>query len=456
MSSWFLTELTSYRNGMQECLRVGIFGLGTVGTGVVELMQQNQELIAKRVGKPVQITKIVVANPHKPRKVDVSAFELSADPASILHDPQIDIVVELMGGLGLAETVILEALQSGKSVVTANKALLAEKARSIFPVAYRASGYFGFEASVGAGIPIIRALREGFSGDEIQEISGILNGTANYILTQMTQTGLGFDEALQQAQNLGYAEPDPRFDIEGIDTAHKLLLLMNLAFNGIFEFHDLYKEGITCITATDIRYAQELGYTIKLVGQARRTPQGIEGRVHPVLLPNAHTLAGVQGAFNAISVIGNFVGPCMLHGLGAGAHPTAAGVVADIIEACRFRLTGQQTPLSPFSVSQEHVEPLPIVPIQQLRTQYYLRFHVLDQVGVLAQIAQILSVHQISIRSVIQKGEAQGTTTPVAVIIVTHQAVEQHVQKALQQIAHFPFVTESPLLIRMAAERFVV
>ena len=432
-----------------DTIRVGIFGVGTVGAGVIELLSENRTVIEKRAGKPVKAVKAVVADIGKKRAVDMSQIELSDRPESILDDPEIDIVVELIGGLDLSETIILDALEKGKSVVTANKALLAEKSMSIFPAAYRANGCFGFEASVGAGIPVIRTLREGFSGDRIITISGIMNGTANYILTRMTEDEMEFDQALKGAQELGYAEADPTFDIEGIDTAHKLIILMNLAYNGLFNFKDLKTEGISSITSADIRFARELGYRIKLLGKACHTGQGVEGRVHPALVPEGHIMASVNGAFNAISVTGNYVGPSVLHGLGAGSHPTAAAVVSDLIEASRYHTTGQQTPLFPFSVAEDQLQPLKMVPMEDIRSEYYLRFNVQDQVGVLARISKILAENNISIRSVIQKGRTSDPASTVAVIIVTHESLEKDIQKALLSTNQLDFVVSRTQLIRI-------
>jgi len=439
-----------YRDGnVKDCIRVGMFGMGVVGTGVVELLQKNRETIEKRVGMPVRIVKSVVANKKKKRNVDISSIALSDDLSFILDDPEIDIVLELMGGIEPAEKVILSALKNGKSVVTANKALLAERARVIFPAAYDARGHFGFETSVGGGIPIIRTMREGFAGDEIQEISGIMNGTANYILSRMTAEGIPFHDVLKEAQKQGYAETNPTFDIEGYDTAHKLIILMHLAFSGYFDYQSLYVEGIAQITLNDIEYARELGYQIKLLGKARKTKQGIEGRVHPTMVPNTHMLATVSGAFNAISVHGNFVGPIMLHGSGAGAYPSASAVVSDLVEACRFQLYGQKTPLPPISVQKKNLKSIPIVPIGDVETEYYLRFPVKDKIGVLWQIAKILSENHISIRFVIQRNATYIPGKPVDVVIVTHTSVEKNVQNAIKAIDLLPFMTDKTKLIRM-------
>ncbi|MFA5906547.1 MAG: homoserine dehydrogenase, partial [Desulfobacula sp.] len=335
------------------------------------------------------------------------------------------------------------------SVVTANKALLAEKGWVIFPAAHDAKGCFGFETSVGTAVPIIRTLRESFAGDDILSISGIINGTSNYILTRMSLDRLSFEDALKSAQDQGLAEADPTLDIQGIDAAHKLIILMNIAFNGLFEFSELYTEGISGITAADIAYTGQLGYTVKHMGKAKKTPRGIEARVHPVLVKKDHLLSSVNGAFNAISVIGEFMGPSILYGLGAGPGPSAVGVLGDLIEACRYILTGQQRPISPFSIPLAHWLPVKTVPMAEIRTEYYLRFPVLDRLGVLASIAGTLSENRISVRSVIQEGKPGLDESPVDIVIMTHEAVEADVQKALKDISGKPFMAGRTQLIRI-------
>ncbi len=434
---------------MNNLINIGLFGLGTVGQGVLELLKVNQLAIEKRVGKSLRVKKAVVLDIKKTRSIDMSSIDVSNRAEHILNDPEIDIVLELIGGIDPAESIILSALKKGKSVVTANKALLAERAKSIFPVVYKVPGYFGFEASVGAGIPIIRMLRHGFSGDEIVEISGIMNGTANYVLTKMTMEGKDFNEILAEAQQHGYAESDPTYDIEGYDTAHKLIILMNLAFNGLFDYKKLFTEGITKITPTDIKYAQELGYKIKLLGKACRTPKGIEGRVHPSLVSNKHFLSSVNGVFNKISVTGNYIGPTIFHGLGAGSHPSAAAVVSDIIEACRFQLNGQRTPIPIFSASKKHLRTMGIVPIENIESEYYLRINIYPTLGALVQIAGVLADNQISIREVIQKGESHSVEKMECIIVLTYKSIEKNIQKARQSIDKLPFVMENIQLIRV-------
>lgn len=437
---------------MKDSIHVGIFGLGNVGIGVVRLLHKNRSIIEKRVGKPVRIVKAVVSDPSKDRGMNLSEIRISKNPGDILDDPGIDIVLELVGGLDAAEHIILEALKKGKSVITANKALLAEKGRVIFPAAHDAAGCFGFESSVGTAIPIIRALKEGFAGDDIRNISGIINGTSNYILTQMVLGGLDFVTALKQAQDQGLAEPDPTLDIQGTDAAHKLIILMNIAFNGLFDFPELYTEGISGITAADIHYTDQLGYIIKHLGKAMKTAKGIEAHVHPVLVKKDHLLASVNGAYNAISVSGEFMGPSILYGLGAGPGPSAVGVIGDLIEACRYILTGQQRPISPFSIPLEDWLPIKMVPMAEIRNEYYLRFPVLDRLGVLAFISKVLSENRISVRSVIQEGKAGQGDAPVDVVIMTHEAMEADVQKALKEVNEQSFMAGQTQLIRIEQE----
>jgi homoserine dehydrogenase len=434
---------------MSDFINVGIFGMGNVGGGVVRLLSEKRAIIEKRVGKPVRITKAVVSDLSKRRDLDLSDILMSTNPGDILDDPKIDIVLELIGGLSLAETIILKALARGKSVVTANKALLAEKGSVIFPAAHDAKVCFGFETSVGAGIPIIRTLREGFAGDEILKISGILNGTSNYILSCMSREGMDFEGALEKAQKKGLAETDPTLDIQGIDCAHKLIIMMNIAFNAVFDFSHLYVEGISDITAQDIKYTRQLGYAIKHLGQARATKLGIEARVHPVLVPRDHILASVNGAFNSILVLGEFMGPSNLYGLGAGAGPSAVGVMGDIIQACRYKLTGQKLPVSPFSIPLKMWKPGQILPMDSIQSEYYLRFPVRDRLGVLAFISKVLMENSISVQSVIQKGEPLEGEGCVDIVIITHKAVEADIQRALEKINGQDCICGKTQLIRI-------
>lgn len=437
---------------MSHCINVGMFGMGNVGTGVLRLLSEKRSMIEERVGRPVKITKAVVSDLTKERGVDLSGISMGSDPGDILNDPEIHVVLELMGGLDAAESIILNALAKGKSVVTANKALLAERGQVIFPAAHDSAGCFGFESSVGTAIPIVRTLRQGFAGDEIVKISGIMNGTSNYILSRMSHEGTEFDQTLKDAQERGLAETDPTLDIQGIDAAHKLIILMNIAFNGLFDFDRLYTEGISNITTRDIQYTRQLGYTIKHLSKARKTESGIEARVHPVLVPRDHILSSVNGAFNSISVFGEFMGPSILYGLGAGAGSSAVGVVGDLIEACRYIQTGQQKPLSPFSAPMDIWQPMEMLPMEQIRSEYYLRFNVQDRLGVLAFISKIMMENRISVRSLIQKGEPGHGHAPVDIVLITHEAVETDVQNALEEISGQSFIAGRIQLIRIEGD----
>ena len=434
---------------MKKNINIGIFGLGTVGKGVVEQLTENREIIAKRTGCELTVVKAVTANPDKDRGLNIQNIQISKSPRDIINDPSIDIIVELIGGEEPAKWIVLESLKKGKSVVTANKALLAEHASEIFNAAYQAEGFFGYEASVAGGIPIIRNIKDGFSGDKIEEISGIINGTANYILTKMTLENANFDETLKIAQEKGYAETDPTFDIDGIDTAHKLAILMSVAFNGIFDFKQLYIEGIRKIEPMDIEIADEFGYTIKLLGKALPNSSGFEGRVHPSLVSKDSILASVNWAFNAVSIRGNYVGPTLAYGAGAGSHPTASAVVGDIIEISRLLNSGTVKAVSPLSYTGAHISKQEILPIEIIQSEYYLRFTVLDEVGVLAKITSCLGNHKISIRSMIQKSETHTPGLPVPVVIFTHTAKESNIQKALKEIDGLPFVSCPTKLIRI-------
>lgn len=433
----------------QSQVKIGLFGLGTVGGGVVEQLQQNGTLIAERTGKQLKIAKIVTKNLAERTDLDLSGIECSEDVNFILDDPEIDIVVELIGGYTIAKTIVLEALKRGKSVVTANKALLAENCKEIFSAVYQSEGNLGFEAAVAGGIPIIRSIKEGFSGEKITEISGIINGTANYILTKMSKEGSDFHSALQQAQELGYAEADPTFDVEGNDTAHKILLLMGIAFNGIFSYDDLYVQGITGIEPIDIEVAEEFGYEIKLLGKALDRGGSYEGRVHPCLVSKENMLANVSGAFNAVEVKGNFVGPTLHYGQGAGAHPTSSAVVADIIEIARLIGAPKEAVTPALGYPVERLEEKSMLPMSEVEGPYYLRFSVVDRPGVLSQITRILGENEISIRSMIQKSRSKEPGQAVSVVMFTHTAKEANILSALSGIDQLPIVAEPTKLIRI-------
>jgi len=369
------------------------------------------------------------------------------DAKALIDDPAVDIVIELIGGYDAAKRVILDALAKGKPVVTANKALLAVHGEEIFEAAVRHKVDLGFEASVGGGIPVIRALTEGLAANTILSLYGIINGTANYILSRMTCEGQGFQDVLAEAQASGYAEADPTFDVAGVDSAHKLAIMVSLAYGTPVNVKDIYTEGITRITPVDISYAEEFGYTIKLLGIAKSLDGEIEARVHPTMVPSASPIAQVEGVYNAIQLVGDAVGDIVLYGRGAGSMPTGSAVVSDVIAIARNLLRDAAGRVPPASFQQDQRRPLRIRPMEEILSQYYMRFMVLDRPGVLSQIAGVLGRHNISIASVIQQGRKEGQTVPV--VIMTHTARERDVQAALREIDNMAFISEPTTLIRV-------
>jgi homoserine dehydrogenase len=372
---------------------------------------------------------------------------LTQDSRQVLDDPDVDIVVELIGGYESAKRLILEAIAKGKQVVTANKALLAVHGEELYQAAARQKVDLAIEASVGGGIPIIRALTEGLAANRILSIYGIINGTSNYILTRMTQEGRAFEEVLEEAKRAGYAEADPTFDVEGIDSVHKLAIMVSLAYGTPVDVKDIYTEGITKLTPLDIAYAEEFGYVIKLLGIAKLMEGEIEARVHPTMIPVSSPIAQVHGVYNAIQVVGDAVADVMLHGRGAGSMPTGSAVVSDILAIGRNLLTGGVGRVPAASFQPDQRRPLRVRPMADIESLYYLRFMVVDRPGVLSQIAGVLGQHGISISSVLQQGRKEGQTVPV--VIRTHQAAERSVQTALREIGRMPFVSEPPMLIRV-------
>lgn len=433
---------------MKKAVKIGICGLGTVGAGTAQCIQQNASIIKNRTGVDFQLTRAATIDPYDHLDIDFSNMVVTNSVDDILNDPEIDVVVELIGGDGLAKKIMLEAFDRGKSVVTANKALLAKHSEEVFSAAYKSSGCLGFEASVGGGIPIIRSVREGFAGDKIDSFSGIMNGTANYILSSMTNDKTAFAVALKDAQEKGYAEADPTFDIEGIDTAHKVAILMSLSFNGFFRFDQLYIEGISAVDAMDIEIATSFGYKIKLLGMAKQSAKGYEGRVHPALVKMDSMLAGVQGAFNAISVYGNFVGHTMSYGAGAGSHPTASAVVADIIEIGRHLTFSGGMQVPPLSVPFEHLQVQEILPIEKIDSQYYLHFRLLKSKGSLTDLEKELQKEGVSILNKIQLDSSQEAHT-IHVGILTHSINEGEMQKTLKRLKNLPFIEDPINLIRV-------
>lgn len=432
---------------MKTRIGVGLIGFGTVGTGVARILLQNASLIQRRVGVPLELVRVADLDVTRDRGVTLSPGILTTDARDVLDDPAIDVVLELIGGYGVAKQVILDAMARGKHVVTANKALLAVHGEEIFEAAARHHVDLGFEASVGGGIPVIRALTEGLAANTVLSIYGIINGTSNYILSRMTSQGHGFQEVLAESQRAGYAEADPTFDVEGIDSAHKLSIMVSLAYGTPVNVKEVYTEGISHLAPLDITYAKEFGYTIKLLGIAKFSDGEVEARVHPTMIPSSSPIAQVDGVYNAIQLVGDAVADIVLYGQGAGAMPTGSAVVSDVIAIARNLLTGSTGRVPPASFQQDQRRPLRIRPMEEITSLYYMRFMVLDKPGVLSKITGVLGDHRISISSVIQQGRKEGQTVPV--VIMTHRASERNVQTALREIDPMAFVSEPTTLIRV-------
>ena len=428
-------------------VRVGLIGLGTVGQGVVRVLKTNAEEIARRVGRPVVVTHASARDPGRKREVDLGGITVVADAMQIARDADVDVVVEVVGGHGVAKDAILAALARGKPVVTANKALLAEHGNAIFDAARAAGVPVAFEASVAGGIPVIKAIREGLAGNRISGLAGIINGTCNYILTQMTVKGQSFGDALADAQKLGYAEADPTFDVEGVDAAHKLTILASIAFGMPLSFPAVACEGITKITAQDIQIAQTLGYRIKLLGIAKRGEAGVELRVNPTLIPDDHLLAKVDGVLNSVVVQGNALGQVGFYGRGAGGDPTASAVVADLVDVARGLGADARHQVPALAFQPDAVQALPLLPIQQIESCYYLRLRVADEPGVLKALTGILAEHDISIEAILQK-EPRGDDD-ATVALITDRVGERRFDAALAAIQALPFVREGAARIRV-------
>ena len=432
---------------MAREVRVGLIGFGTIGTGVVKLLQRNQAQIVTRLGARLTLARIADIDLRTDRGVKIGRGILTNSAETLLDDPSIDVVIELMGGYEPARRFVLRAIANGKSVVTANKALLAVHGAEIFRAVERAKVDIGYEASVGGGIPIIRTLKEGLAGDRNRAIYGIVNGTSNYILSTMTQHGGEFDAVLKEAQRQGLAEANPTYDVDGIDAAHKLTLLIQLAFGTRVRFKDIPVEGMRHVTQLDINFAREFGYVIKLLAIAKRDANGIEARVHPTMVPRQHLLADVNGAFNAIAVQGEALGASMYFGLGAGMMPTATAVVADLMDVGRNLLSDSRGRVAPLGYTLREQQRVPLTSIDDLVSEYYLRFMVVDRPGVLARISGILGAHDISIASVIQREREHGASVPI--VIRTHHATERNLRKALKAIDRLPAARAKSALIRI-------
>jgi homoserine dehydrogenase len=430
-----------------QSIGIGLIGWGTVGCGVIQVLRENAAIIESRLGVPLQLLRVADLDLERPRPVQVPPDMLTKRVEDILEDPRIQIVVELIGGLGTARSIICRALDNKKFVVTANKALLAHSGDELFEIAGRNGLTIGFEASVGGGIPLIKSLREGLAGNRIDSIFGILNGTANYILTRMTEAGLSFADALGEAQVKGYAEADPSLDVEGTDTAHKLAIVSAIAFGTPIRLEHVYTEGISRIDPLDIQFGEEFGYQLKLLASARNIGGSLEMRVHPTLIPRDHVLASVKGAYNAVHIRGNAVGNIMLYGLGAGMMPTGSAVVSDLIDIARDIDGDGRARVPHLGFLNERLEQIPIRPVSEVTTCYYFRFSALDRPGVLSKISGILGKHRISIAAVIQKGREVGGVVPI--VMLTHEALESDVQKALAEISELDVVEPPTQLIRI-------
>ena len=434
---------------LKQKIKVGLIGLGTVGSGTFRILRDNAELIRHRVGVPIDIVKIAVRDTARDRGFDIPRSLLTDKPSHIVDDPTIDIVVELIGGYEPARELLLAAIANGKHVVTANKALLAVHGGEIHAAADRAGVTIGFEGSVGGGIPVIKALKEALAANRILSIYGIINGTSNYILTKMTDEDRDFDDVLREAQRAGYAEADPTFDVGGIDTAHKLAILVNLAFGIPIELKNVFTEGITAISPLDIDFAKTLGFKVKLLAIAKLHHGKAEARVHPTMVPDEYPIAKVDGVYNAIQIVGDACQDIMLYGRGAGALPTGSAVVGDIMDIARQILMEPSRKL-PASLSQRELPVPEIQPMDSITSIYYLRLMALDEPGVLSQISGILGRHRISIAQMIQRGRKQGGSVPL--VIMTHTALERDIQRAMIEIKALSCVTEEPVLIRVEGE----
>ena len=425
-----------------------MIGFGTIGTGVIRLIQENAGILKSRLNADLVLARIADIDLKRKREVKVSPEILTTRVEDILADPEIDIVVELMGGVEPARRFVLEAIRRGKSVVTANKALLATAGDEIFRAAEKNGVSVGFEASVGGGIPVIRALREAYAGDKIRSLLGIINGTSNYILSKMTDEGSRFELVLKRAQEKGYAEADPTLDVEGIDAAHKLAILIALAFGVRIKLNQIYTEGITRISPLDVEFAREFGYRIKLLAIAKNQGQkGIEARVHPTLIRADSLLAGVKDAFNAIYVEGEALGPNLLYGRGAGMMPTATAVLSDLISITREKLSGANAGIPGRSWPEAQIKDVRVRDIKEILMSYYLRFSVVDRPGVLARITGVLGRHHISIASFLQRGRMAGSKVPI--FLLTHEALEKNLRTAIAVIDRMDVVRDPTCFIRI-------
>ena len=432
-------------------IQVGLLGIGTVGAGTFNVLKRNQEDIRRRAGRGIEVTMVAARNTERARSVTGDGVEVVSDPFAVVNHPDIDIVVELIGGYELSRELVLQAIANGKHVVTANKALVALHGNEIFAAAQEKGVIVAFEAAVAGGIPIIKALREGLTANRIESVAGIINGTTNFILSEMRDKGLDFATVLAQAQALGYAEADPTFDIEGVDAAHKLTIMSAIAFGIPVQFDKAYVEGISQLQAVDIRYAEQLGYRIKLLGITRRTTtaagEGIELRVHPTLIPAARLIANVEGAMNAVLVHADALGVTLYYGKGAGAEPTASAVIADLVDVTRLATVDPSGRVPHLAFQPNQMSDMAIMPMADITTSYYLRVHVQDQLGVMADLTRILADGGISIDAVLQK--EPGDQTDIDIIMLTHQTQEKSIDAAIARIEAMPTVIGKVTRIRL-------
>jgi homoserine dehydrogenase len=429
-------------------INVGLLGIGTVGGGTFSVLQRNAEEITRRAGRPILITVVADKNVELATRITAGACRVTDDAFAVVADAEVDIVVELIGGSGVARELTFKAIENGKHVVTANKALLALHGNEIFAAAQKKGVMVAFEAAVAGGIPIIKALREGLTANRIEWIAGIINGTTNFILSEMRDKGLSFEAVLKEAQRLGYAEADPTFDIEGVDAAHKLTIMSAIAFGIPMQFDKAHIEGISKLQAEDIRYAEQLGYRIKLLGLTRRKPNGVELRVHPTLIPTKRLIANVEGAMNAVLVKGDAVGSTLYYGKGAGAEPTASAVIADLVDVTRMHTADPEHRVPHLAFQPDAVKPIPVLAMGEVETSYYFRMRVEDRPGVLADITRILADTQISIDAMIQREPGEGEEQ-TDIIMLTHQTLEKNADAAIARIEALPVVKGKVVRLRL-------
>jgi homoserine dehydrogenase len=431
-----------------QSVKIGVLGLGTVGSGTVDVLKRNIEDITRRAGRDIEITRAAVRDLASVTNCNTDGIAITDKAIDVVNDPDIQIIVELIGGTGIAHELVLKAIENGKHVVTANKALIAMHGNELFEQAQQKGVTIAFEAAVAGGIPIIKAMREGLAANRIEWLAGIINGTGNFILTEMRDKSRDFADVLTEAQALGYAEADPTFDVEGIDAAHKLTIMASIAFGIPLQFDKAYTEGISKIAQEDVKYATELGYRIKHLGIAKETPEGVELRVHPTLIPHRRLIANVDGVMNAVLVKGDAVGPTLYYGAGAGAEATASAVIADIVDIVRALTTDPENRVPHLAFQPEALADTPILPMSEVVTSYYLRIPTEDKLGVLADITRILSVNGVSIEAILQKEpEQQGGIVPL--IMLTHEVVEKNMDAAIAQIEALSTVKDSIMRIRM-------